>query len=98
MFVAAYLLAASSLVYLAFTCIGWMCDVVEIPAAVPLGFLYLALLHWLNPIFEFGSIAYAPFRNWFFIVPTLIGNSIIFYWLGVGVERMLIKFAGKRPA
>ncbi len=91
-FVGVYWLLSSFLIYLAFTCSGWLCDMVELPVAVPFGFLYLALLKGLNPIFAFGAISYAPFRNWFFIVPTLAGNSIIFYWLGAGVGKMYKRF------
>jgi hypothetical protein len=65
-----------------------MCDLVELYAAIPFGLLYLLILKWLDPIFVFGSITYAPFKNWFFIVPTLVGNSVIFYWLGVGSAKL----------
>ena len=51
LFVAGYLVASSWLVYQAFTCIGWVCDMVEIPAAVPFGVLYFGPLRLLNPIF-----------------------------------------------
>lgn len=88
LFALLYLGFASFLVYLAFTCIGWVCDIVEFPAAIPFGLLYLGLLRLLDPILAFGSITYSPFRNWFFIVPTLIGNAIVFYWLGVSIEKL----------
>ena len=97
-FVAIYLALASFLVFMAFTCTGWVCDLVEWPAAVPFGFLYLALLQWLDPIFVFGSITYAPFRNWFFIIPTLVGNSVIVYWLGVGIGKLCMKWFRKASA
>lgn len=87
----AYLALAAFFIYQAFTCIGWVCDLVEFPVTIPFGLLYLALLKLLDPIFAFGSITYAPFRNWFFIVPTLIGNSIIFYWLGVGIAKLFAR-------
>ena len=97
-FVAFYLAASSWLVYQAFTCTGWMCDLVEIPAAIPFGMLYLPLLRLLNPIFFFGSITYAPFRNWYFIVPNLAANSIIYYWIGVGVGNLCRRLFRKVPA
>ena len=90
-FVAVYVALASFLVYSAFTCTGWVCDIVELPATVPFGLLYLGLLRWLNPLFVFGSITYSPFRNWYFIIPTLVGNSVIFYWLGVGIGKLCTK-------
>jgi hypothetical protein len=97
-FVVIYLVAASFLIYLAFTCSGWVCDVVELPVTIPFGFLWLILLQWLDPIFAFGSITYAPFKNWFFIIPTLVGNSVIFYWLGVGIGKLCIKLFPKPSA
>lgn len=97
-FVAIYLAASLWLVHQAFTCTGWMCDMVEIPATVPFALVYFPLLRLLNPIFLFGSITYAPFRNWYFIVPTLLGNSIIYYWLGVGVRRLYVSLSRKAPA
>ena len=86
-----YLASASFLIYQAFTCSGWVCDVIEFPAAIPFGLLYMAILRWLDPVFAFGSITYAPFRNWFFIIPTLAGNGFIYYWVGVGVARLCAK-------
>lgn len=97
-FVAIYLALASYLVYLAFSCVGWVCDIVEFPAAVPVGLLYLALLKWLNPIFVFGSITYAPFKNWYFIIPTMVGNSVVFYWLGAGIGKLCLKATRKACA
>jgi hypothetical protein len=40
-FVAIYLVMASVLVYQAFTCTGWVCDLVEFPATIPFGLLIL---------------------------------------------------------
>jgi len=86
-----YLVFASFLIHEAFTCSGWVCDVVEFPAATPFGLLYLAVLRGLDPVFAFGSITYAPFRNWFFIGPTVAGNAFIYYWVGVGVRGLCRK-------
>lgn len=97
-FVVIYLALSACLVYRAFTCIGWMCDMVEIPATIPFGLVYFPLLRFLNPIFFFGSITYAPFRNWYFIIPTLAGNSIIYCWLGIGVRRLYVRLFRKAPA
>ncbi|HEY1204957.1 MAG: hypothetical protein ABSH46_07205 [Bryobacteraceae bacterium] len=97
-FVILYLVSASYLIYQAFACRGWVCDLVEIPAAVPFGLVYLLALRWLDPFFAFGDITWSPFRNWFFIVPTVIGNSLIFYWLGVGVGKLAARLLGRRAA
>jgi hypothetical protein len=92
-----YLALASLLIYQAFTCSGWVCDVVEFPAVIPFGLLYFEILRWLDPVFVFGSITYAPFRNWFFIVPTLAGNGFVYYWVGVGVARLGSKLFRRVP-
>jgi hypothetical protein len=97
-FVTTYLALAALLIYRAFTCVGWVCDLVEFPVTIPFGLLYLALLKLLDPIFFFGSITYAPFRNWFFIIPTLVGDSIIFYWLGVRIGKLLARLLKKVSA
>ena len=90
-----YLAGSSVLIYQALTCTGWVCDIVEFPAAIPFGLLYLLLLRALNPIFAFGSITYAPFTNWFFIIPMLVGNSVVYYWIGVGIGKLGAKLAGR---
>lgn len=97
-FVMTYLALAAFFIYQAFTCIGWVCDLVEFPVTIPFGLLYLVLLKLLDPIFVFGSITYAPFRNWLFIIPTLFGNSIIFYWLGVRIGKLLARLPKKVSA
>ena len=43
----------------AFTCVDWVCDLIEFPITFPFGLLFLAVLRWLDPIFFFGSITYA---------------------------------------
>lgn len=93
-----YLAGSSVLIYQAFTCTGWVCDLVEFPAAIPFGFLYLLLLRALNPIFVFGSITHEPFRNWFFIIPTMVGNSVVFYWIGVGIAKLSARVMRRRSA
>jgi hypothetical protein len=90
-FVVLYAGLAVYLIAEALTCADWMCDLVEFWAAIPFGLVYLALLKLLDPVFIFGSIIYAPFTNWFFIVPTFVGNAMIYYWLGVGIETLFVR-------
>jgi hypothetical protein len=87
-----YLVLAAYFITQAFTCVEWMCDLVELPITIPFGLLFLAILHWLDPVFFFGSITYAPFRNWFFIVPTVAVNALIYYWLGIGIDKIISRF------
>ena len=91
-----YSALAAYLIDQAFTCRDWLCDLVELWAAIPFGLFYLALLQALEPVFLFGSIAYAPFTNWFFIAPTVIANAVIYYWLGVGIARLVAWLRGRR--
>lgn len=60
-------------------------------SAIPFGLLYLALLKALDPAFFFGSITYAPFTNWFFSAPAVAVNAVIYYWLGVGIEKIVMR-------
>jgi ABC-type sulfate transport system permease component len=93
-----YLAVAAFLINQAFSCSDWLCDLVEFPVTIPFGLLYLEVLRLLAPNFVFGSLTYAPFRNWFFIIPTLIGNSIIFYWLGVRIAKLFSKLSKRSSA
>lgn len=73
-----------------------MCDFIEIPVTVPFGQIYLLLIKLLDPIFAFGSITYAPFRNLYFIIPTVIGNIVVYYWIGKGVGKIINKLISKQ--
>lgn len=78
-----YFAVASMLFYQANTCSGWVCDLVALPAAFPLGFPIAWLTDWVDSWFSIpGHTPSFHFRNWYFIVPTLIANSIAYYWLG----------------
>jgi len=91
-----YWAAAAPLIHEALTCTVWFCDLVEFWVALPFGAIYLLVLKLLDPVAGFGSITYAPFRNWVFIVPTLIANSVIYYWVGVGVAKLFAKLLGRQ--
>ena len=84
---------AAWLIYQAFTCPDWLCDLVEFPVTIPFGLVYLGVLR----VFA-GGLGYSPFRNWFFVIPTLIGNSIIFYWLGAGIAKIFSRALKKASA
>jgi hypothetical protein len=94
-FVVIYLVPASFFIYQAFTCSGWVCDLIEFPATIPFGLLYLTVIKLLDPIYVFGSITYAPFRNLFFVIPMIIGNIVVYYWIGVGVGKIFKKLFTK---
>ena len=69
--VATYLLVAGITWYEAFTCTGWVCDLVALPGIFPMGFPIAWLTGWINHL-----------REWYFIVPTVLANSLFYYWLG----------------
>ena len=86
-----YFIFASILSYDAYTCSGWLCDLVALPTLFPFGFIYLMLLRWLDTIYVFGplfsDITNVPFRFLAYLIPTLLVNTIIFYWFGVVVGK-----------
>ncbi|MFU8831794.1 MAG: hypothetical protein ACNA7J_06510 [Wenzhouxiangella sp.] len=67
--VATYLLVAGVAWYEAFTCTGWACDLAAIPAFFPLGLPIASLTGWWT-------------GEWYFIAPTVLANSLFYYWLG----------------
>ena len=46
-----YLALAAYFITQAFTCVEWVCDLIELPITIPFGLLFLAILHWLDPVF-----------------------------------------------
>jgi hypothetical protein len=96
LFVVIYLALAAYVIAEALSCAVWMCDFIELWATIPFGLFYLALLKLLDPVFFFGSITYAPFTNWFFIVPTVAGNAAIYYWLGVGSAKIFARLRRRK--
>lgn len=93
-----YVVVASILFYQALTCSGWGCDLVALPAAFPLGFPIAWLTDWIDSWFLFpGHTPSFHLRNWYFIIPTLIANSLFYYWLGkfIGVVTHKVLSGGK---
>lgn len=81
--VAGYLVLAAVAWYQAFTCTGWVCDLAAIPAVFPLGFPIAWLTDWIDVYFPIpGHVPTFHMRNWYFIVPTVLANSVFYYWLG----------------
>lgn len=88
-FVALYLVVAAILFGRAFTCTGWVCDLVALPAAAPVGFLVSGVLGWLDELFVFpGYSSSGLLRNPWFIVPTVLGNAVLYYGIGALAARL----------
>lgn len=90
----AYIALAGVLWYQAFTCSGWVCDLVALPAVFPLGFPIAWVTDWIDSLVLIpGHTPTFHMRNWYFIIPTVAANAVFYYWLGklVGllVNRLL---------
>jgi hypothetical protein len=96
LFVVLYAALAAYVTAEALTCVVWMCDLIELWDTIPFGLIYLGLIKLLDPVFFFGSITYAPFTNWFFIVPTVAVNAVIYYWLGVGSAKIFTRLRRRK--
>jgi hypothetical protein len=89
-FVAAYLVLAAFRFHHALTCSGWVCDLAALPAVVPLGFPLAWLTDWVHAFFPIpGHAPTFHLRNWYFILPTVSANAILYYWLGRYAERLV---------
>lgn len=88
-FLVAYLVLAAVLFHEALTCTGWVCDLAAIPAMVPLGFPIAWITDGLDRIFVFpGHVPSFHLRNWYFILPTVVANSLFYFWLGRQAGRL----------
>ncbi|MGB6175248.1 MAG: hypothetical protein WBF43_02665 [Methylocella sp.] len=57
-----YLVIAAYYIIQAFTCGGWVCDLIELPMTIRFGLIYSSLLQRLDPNALFGSITYDPVK------------------------------------
>lgn len=87
---AVYLLLATLLFHEALTCVGWVCDLVSLPVVLPFGWPIAWLTDRLHGIFPIpGHTVTAHLRNWYFILPTALANTLFYYWLGRQLERLV---------
>jgi hypothetical protein len=83
-----YLIAGCILFYEAYTCTGFLCDLVALPVVFPLGFPIAWITDGIDYMFQIpGHVPTFHFRNWYFIVPTLLANTFFYYWLGRFSEK-----------
>jgi hypothetical protein len=87
-FVVLYLVLAAVLFPRASTCSGWVCDLVALPAAVPVGLLLAPLLDFLDDVFVLSISPVGYFRDPAFIAATVLGNAVCYYGLGVLASRL----------
>jgi len=95
-----YLIVAFFSFWEALTCTGILCDLAALPAVIPLGLPVAWFTDWIDYLFSIpGHVPSFHFRNWYFIIPTVIANSVFYYWLGSFsvklFRRLRNKFSGK---
>jgi len=105
MFVVAYLGFAADGYYKAFANPDALGGLAGFWPSLPFGIIYFFVLKWLNLIFYFNGAGFdgssyppiisMPFNQWLFVIPTIAGNAIIYYWLGVGVSKGYKRFFSK---
>jgi hypothetical protein len=91
-----YLFFAAVLFYKAMTCRYMLCDLEAWPVIIPAGIICLLAVKALDSMYFFGTsytnISLANLSDaFFFILPTVIGNMICYYWLGVLAARIYKK-------
>jgi len=105
-FVAAYLGFATCFYYKAFTDKSFHGGLAGFWPSIPFGIIYLYALEGLNNIYYFNGAGFdgssyppiisMPFNQWLFVIPTIVGNAVIYYWLGAGISKGFRRFFSKR--
>jgi hypothetical protein len=85
-FVAIYLVAAFFLFRDALTCGGMLCDLPAIFVFLPAGEVYYVVSNFL-----FGYDP-GPFREWRFIIPSVLTNVVLYYFLGRLMGWLTMRF------
>lgn len=86
---AAYLILAGFLFRDASTCAGWGCDLAALPAVFPFGFAVAWLYDGIDHLFVLPDLTAGLLRKWHFILPTVIGNAIFYFWVGSQLEKLV---------
>jgi len=96
-FVVTYLCFAVVLFYKAMTCGSMMCDLEAWPVVVPIGIVYGVIIRLLDKIYFFGT-SYTNFSlgNHFFVILTITGNLVCYYWFGVFAGWIVKKILPKK--
>jgi len=79
-------------------CEGWICG----PslswdfALIPFSIVFDVLFNLLNPYFVFGVLIDQVIVSWPVIVFGLVINLFVFYWIGLGIEKIFKKLFIKK--
>ncbi len=90
-------LAAAIVMFAGITnCSGMFCDLEAWPVVVPFGFVCIYVVKALDLIYFFGS-SYTMYRwsNPAFMLPTMVGNLVFYYYAGVFFEWCMRKMLKK---
>jgi len=84
LFAAFYLVWAGIVLNIVADCNGMFCDLDALPVIVPFGVVVGYLVKVVDKIYFFGT-SYTSFRltDLAFTLPTVIGNMVFYYWIGV---------------
>lgn len=96
-FAGLYVVFASFLFYDAATCHGMLCELNAFAAVVPFGIVCIIAVKLLDTVYFFGS-SYTSY-SWgdiAFVIPTMIGNIIFYYWAGVFLAWIFKKVIPKK--
>jgi hypothetical protein len=88
-FLVAYLVLAGYLFHEALTCSDWVCDLVALPAAFPLGILIAWLYDGIDYLFVLPHLTGGLLHRWHFILPTVLANAVFYFWAGRQIEKLL---------
>lgn len=88
---ATYLILAGFLFHDALTCVGWVCDLVALPVVLPLGFPIAWLFDGIDYLFVLPDLTTGLLRKWRFILPTVLGNAVFYFWAGWQLEKLVTR-------
>ena len=86
---AAYVISAGFLFHEALTCMGFLCHLVALIPAFPLGFLIAWLFEGMDYLFVLPDLASNLTRKWHFILPTVLANAGFYFWAGWQLEKLV---------
>ena len=100
-FAGIYFIFAVVLFYKAMTCHSMLCDLEAWPVIIPSGIVCLFAVKALDSIYFFGTsytnISLASLSDAIlFIIPTMIGNMVFYYWVGVFIAWIFRKIIPKK--
>ena len=98
-FVATYLMAAVFLLRDGLTCTGMLCDLPAFLVLLPAGWVFYAVSNFVlgydpDPLVGYNLVGHdlQRFIKWGFIIPSVLTNVIIIYFVGYLIGRSATRF------